>query len=70
MEGINIITDDKGNNKAVMLDLLVFRQKNIKAEEVLASLSDLQQLIDETALVKSKDNDWESAKAKLSGAKF
>lgn len=70
MEGVNIITDDKGNNKALILDLILFKQKGIKAETVLEHLKDLQQWIDETGVnTKQNSNTWEAAKAKLNNLK-
>lgn len=70
MEGINIITDEKGNNKALILDLLLFKKNNIKAEMVIEQLKDLQKWIDETAEQKKENtNTWEVAKAKLNQLK-
>ncbi|MFD1628807.1 hypothetical protein [Pseudopedobacter beijingensis] len=65
MNGINIITDEKGNTKALMLDLIYFKREGISADKVLESLAQLQQWIDETPVAQKKDNSWESAKAKL-----
>ena len=69
MDGVNIITDDKGNNKAIILDLLILKQKNIKAAEVVQSLSNLQKLIDDVQVGQPKENNWEAAKSKLSDIK-
>ncbi|KHJ37819.1 hypothetical protein PBAC_19800 [Pedobacter glucosidilyticus] len=67
-EGISIITDDKGNNKALIIDLLYLKKANIKAEEVLKGLSNLQELIDNTP-EKSQQNTWDAAKEKLNKIK-
>lgn len=67
-EGISIITDDKGNNKALIIDLLYLKKANIKAEEVLKGLSNLQELIDNTP-VKPQQNTWDAAKEKLNKIK-
>jgi len=70
MEGINIITDEKGNNKALILDLILFKKNNIKSEIVLEQLKDLQKWIDETGeQTKPNDNTWEAAKSKLNQLK-
>ena len=70
MEGINIITDEKGNNKALILDLILFKKNNIKAEKILEELKDLQKWIDETEeLKKSANNTWEAAKSRLNQLK-
>ena len=65
MNGINIVTDEKGNTKALMLDLVYFKKENIDAETVIKGLAGLQQWIDESAATAKKENDWESAKSKL-----
>lgn len=65
MNGINIITDEKGNTKALMLDLVYFKKENIDAKNVIEALSNLQQLIDESIVTNKKENNWESAKSKL-----
>ncbi|WP_353132835.1 hypothetical protein [Pseudopedobacter sp.] len=65
MNGINLVTDEKGNTKALMLDLVYFKKENINAKSVMEALSNLQQLIDESVVANKKDNDWESAKSKL-----
>ncbi len=67
-EGISIITDDKGNNKALIIDLLYLKKANIKAEEVLKGLSNLQELIDSTP-EKYQQNTWDAAKEKLNKIK-
>lgn len=65
MNGIDIITDEKGNTKALMLDLVYFKKEGIDAKAVIDGLSNLQQLIDESVGTAKKSNDWESAKSKL-----
>ncbi|RRN76590.1 hypothetical protein EIM50_23920 [Pseudoxanthomonas sp. SGD-10] len=70
MNGINFITDDKGNNKALILDLLYFKKEGINAETVIAELGNLQKWIDEVEPSKNKPgNDWATAKSKLANLK-
>lgn len=69
MEGINIITDEKGNNKALILDLILFKKNNIKAENILEQLKDLQKWIDETDDQTKANNTWDAAKSKLNQLK-
>lgn len=64
MDGVSFITDEKGNNKAVMLDIAYFKKQDIKAEDVIAALTDLQKWIDEAGVAK-KENNWDAAKSKL-----
>jgi hypothetical protein len=65
IDGINFITDENGNRKAILLDLIQFKKDGISAESVFDSLSDLQQMINEAGLVKKAPNTWEIAKEKL-----
>ena len=53
INGINYITDESGNNKAIILDLIRFKKDGIKAEVVIEALANLQQLID-NAPIESK----------------
>jgi hypothetical protein len=69
VNGINFITDENGNAKAVLLDLIQFKKDGLSAESVLNSLSDLQQLINNAGAVKKASNTWEEAKEKLKGLK-
>ncbi|WP_026902942.1 hypothetical protein [Pedobacter glucosidilyticus] len=66
--GISMITDDKGNSKALIIDLLYLKKANIKAEEVLKGLANLQELIDNTQ-EKPQQNTWDAAKEKLNKIK-
>lgn len=65
VNGINFITDEKGNNKAILLDLLVFKKEGIKADAIMDALADLQQLIDEAGVKNKSANSWDLAKEKL-----
>jgi hypothetical protein len=69
VNGINFITDENGNAKAVLLDLIQFKKDGLSAESVLNSLSDLQQLINNAGAEKKAPNTWEEAKEKLKGLK-
>lgn len=69
MTGINFITDEKGNKTGIILDLLALKKENIKASEVLDSLSGLQELIDQAGSDNKKANTWDLAKEKLKNLK-
>lgn len=69
MDGINTITDERGDNKAILLDLIYFKKENIKAEDVLKALNNLQSLIDSAGSTSQKDNNWDAAKEKLNQLK-
>ena len=69
VNGINFITDEKGNNKAILLDLLVFKKEGIKADAIMDALADLQQLIDEAGVKNKSANFWDLAKEKLKNLK-
>ena len=70
IDGINFITDEKGQVQGVLLDLQVFRKKKVSATSVLAELSDLQELIDQAVESKKSVGGWEDAKAKLKKLKI
>ncbi|MDP1795762.1 MAG: hypothetical protein Q8K53_00455 [Daejeonella sp.] len=65
INGINIITDEKGKNKAILLDLVQFRKEGIAESAVFEALSGLQQLIDNAGLENKAANTWEQAREKL-----
>ncbi len=69
IDGINFITDERGNTKAILLDLKQFKKDNVSATSILNSLSDLQQLINDAGVEKEAPNTWELAKEKLKGLK-
>ena len=69
VNGINFITDESGNAKAILLDLIQFKKDGLSAESVFNSLSDLQQLINNAGIEKKAPNTWEEAKEKLKGLK-
>ena len=69
INGIKFITDEKGNEKGILLDLVQFKKENIKASEVFEGLKNLQQLIDQAGLESTKANSWDSAKEKLKNLK-
>ncbi len=69
VNGINFITDDRGNTKAILLDLKQFKKDNVSAASILNSLSDLQQMINDADVEKEVPNTWEIAKEKLKGLK-
>ena len=65
IEGINFITDEMGNNKAIILDLIQFKKDGVKDEVIFEALKNLQQLIDNASSEKKSSNTWEQAKQKL-----
>ena len=70
IKGINFITDEKGNQKGILLDLVVLKIEDIKAEEVFNTLKNLQQLIDDADPGKIKISNWDVAKEKLKNLKI
>lgn len=64
-DGINFITDESGNNKAIILDLVRFKKDGIKDKTVFEALVNLQQYIDQAASDNKPANTWDQAKAKL-----
>ena len=69
INGINFITDEKGNNKAILLDLVQFRKEGIGESAVFEALSGLQQLIDHAGLENKAANSWDKAREKLKNLK-
>ncbi|HEY1010576.1 MAG: hypothetical protein ACO1NS_07965 [Daejeonella sp.] len=69
VNGINFITDEKGKQIGIILDLQTFKRNNVQASEVLNSLSGLQDLIDQAGPDGKKDNNWDAAKKKLNSMK-
>lgn len=69
INGINFITDENGNAKAILLDLIQFKKDGLSAESILISLSDLQQMINDAGVEKKAPNTWEMAKEKLKDLK-
>ncbi len=69
INGLNYITDERGKEKAILLDLTVFKKENTKASEVLEALAGLQQLIDQSGQDTKKENNWAVAKEKLKNLK-
>lgn len=69
VQGINYITDEKGNETGIILDLVSFKKNNVKASEVINALSELQQLIDQAGSLSKKSSNWDLAKEKLKDIK-
>jgi hypothetical protein len=65
LDGINFITDESGNNKAIILDLVRFKIDGVKDKKVFEALNDLQQHIDNAILEKKPGSTWDQAKEKL-----
>lgn len=66
VNGINYITDEKGNKTGIILDLIAFRKHKVKAVDVIIALSELQELIDNT-IDKGNSKNWDLAKKQLKG---
>lgn len=69
VEGINYITDEKGNETGIILDLIAFKKNNIKESDVLMALSGLQALIDRAGIDQKKAGNWDLAKEQLKDLK-
>jgi len=69
IDGINIITDEKGNEKGIILDLIAFRKHHVKATDVIQALSGLQELIDNAGIDTRKSSNWDKAKEQLKNLK-
>jgi len=65
IDGINFITEESGNNKAIILDLVRFKKDGVKDKTVLEALVNLQQLIDNAVVEQKSANTWDQAKEKL-----
>ena len=66
MNGINYVTNEKTEIKAILLDLVQLKQDKTAAEKVLKQLADLQDLIN-NAPEPAKQNlkTWDAAKQAL-----
>lgn len=69
VQGINYITDEKGKETGIILDLISLKKHNVKASEVINALSELQRLIDQAGSGSKKANDWNLAKERLKDIK-
>ncbi|WP_411272887.1 hypothetical protein [Daejeonella sp.] len=69
VEGLNYITDAKGKETGIILDLVAFRKHNIKAFDVINALSGLQELIDQANIGDQKTINWNLAKKQLEDLK-
>lgn len=65
IDGINFITDEKGKETGIILDLEAFKKHNVKASDVIQALSGLQQLIDNAGIGNHKTSNWDRAKEQL-----
>ncbi|MEJ7692048.1 hypothetical protein [Daejeonella sp.] len=65
IEGIKFITDEKGNQKGIILELPALKKHKVKASEVIEALSGLQELIDNAELDTQKASNWDLAKEHL-----
>lgn len=70
MNGLNYVSDDAGNIKAVLIDLIEIKASGITANQILEKLNDLQKLIDQAVLPAKSGNNWNQAKEKLRNLKI
>ncbi len=70
MNGLNYVSDDAGNIKAVLIDLIEIKASGITADQILEKLNDLQKLIDQAVLPAKSGNNWNQAKEKLRNLKI
>lgn len=64
MNGINYVTNEKNEIKAILIDLVQLKQNKSLAQDVLNCLQDLDSLI-KNAPLPSKQNTWDVAKQAL-----
>jgi len=69
IEGINYITDEKCNITGIILDLIALSRNNVRASDVLYSLSGIQELIDQAGNSVKKNKNWDHAKEQLKDLK-
>ncbi len=70
MNGVNYVTNEKAEIKAVLIDLVQLKQDKTLAQEVLKHLQDLDELINNAPLqAKQNQNSWDAAKKALSNLK-
>ncbi len=69
VNGINFITDEKGNKTGIILDLITFRKHHVLATEVINALSGLQELIDGAENPDKESKNWDLAKEQLKAFK-
>ncbi len=65
IEGIKFITDEKGRQKGIILELPALKKHRIKAMEVFEALAGLQDLIDNAEIDTQKTSNWDLAKENL-----
>ncbi len=70
MNGINYVTNEKTEIKAILIDLVQLKQDKILAAQVLKHLFDLDELINNAPLPTNKTgNNWDAAKQTLGNFK-
>lgn len=66
MNGINYVTNEKTEIKAILLDLVQLKQDKTSAEKVLKQLADLQELINNAPDPTNQNHKtWDAAKQAL-----
>lgn len=70
MNGINYVTNEKTEIKAILIDLVQLKQDKILAAQVLKHLFDLDELINNAPLpIKQNQKTWDAAKQSLGNFK-
>jgi hypothetical protein len=68
MNGINFVTNENGFNTAILIDLNILRKKQIEGRTVadyIASLEDIEDIIDVELSRTDKSDNWETVKHRL-----
>jgi hypothetical protein len=69
MNGLNYVSDEAGNIKAVLIDLIRIKESGIASDQVLEALGNLQLLIDQAVVPAKSGSNWDQAKEKLKNLK-
>ncbi len=69
MNGLNYVSDEYGNIKAVLIDLIQMKESGITATQAMEALSNLQALIDQAVVPAKKAGNWDQAKERLKNLK-
>lgn len=70
MNGLNYVSDESGNIKAVLIDLIQMKESGVTAAQTMEALSNLQILIDQAVVPVKKADNWDQAKEKLKNLKI
>jgi len=70
MYGLNYVSDEAGNIKAVLIDLVQMKEAGITAAQAIGALNDLQMLIDQAVVPAKKTGNWDQARERLKNLKM